>query len=84
MIRCFASEYSIELNFNAFVDGPGLQDPCESKPVDLFKDLTDQQKENITCYAQVFYLFNDDCLVNKLLKVILLHRCSCISLNRNA
>lgn len=63
----------IELNSNEFVDGPGLQDPCESEPVDLFKGLTSQQKENITCYAQVFYLLLFMAfLVNGSLKIILL------------
>ena len=33
--------------------GPGLSDPCEKEPVDVFGKLNIQSRENLTAYAQV-------------------------------
>jgi len=32
--------------------GPGLLDPCEKESVDAVQRLTNQSREDITCYAQ--------------------------------
>ena len=32
--------------------GPGLSDPCEKEPVDVFGKLNIQSRENLTAYAQ--------------------------------
>ena len=33
--------------------GPGLLDPCEKETVDALGGLTSQNREDMTCYAQV-------------------------------
>jgi zinc finger RNA-binding protein len=33
-------------------DGPGVYDPCEKEPTDAAGDMTIQQREDITAYAQ--------------------------------
>ena len=35
--------------------GPGLLDPCEKEPTDAAGNLTNQERLDITAYAQVFY-----------------------------
>jgi hypothetical protein len=32
---------------------PGIHDPCEKDPTDASDNLTDQEREDITAYAQV-------------------------------
>jgi len=32
--------------------GPGLSDPCEKEPIDVFGKLNLQSRENLTAYAQ--------------------------------
>ena len=32
---------------------PGIHDPCEKEPTDATANLTDQEREDITAYAQV-------------------------------
>ena len=54
--------YCCTVYLNLFLGGPGLHDPCEKELADASKDMSTQEREDLTAAAQVHDnpLFNAD------------------------
>ena len=49
----------IQIIVTRFLGGPGLHDPCEKEVTDASKEMTDQEREELTATAQVGNISNN-------------------------